>query len=109
METGAYNANWPNVHMHPEETIQAHLDLKGTCLLPIHNGTFDLSMHTWREPFERVTSLGKALGIPVITPIMGEPVNTYDTTAGRHWWESPERLKGTGHVKVNGQLAAEKR
>jgi L-ascorbate metabolism protein UlaG (beta-lactamase superfamily) len=46
LETGAYNANWPNVHMHPEESIQAHLDLKGKRLLSIHNGTFDLSMHS---------------------------------------------------------------
>ncbi|MGH8410893.1 MAG: MBL fold metallo-hydrolase, partial [Pseudomonas sp.] len=42
METGAYNVDWPHVHMQPEETLQAHIDLKGRWLLPIHNGTFDL-------------------------------------------------------------------
>ena len=28
METGAYDGQWPDVHMQPEETLQAHLDLK---------------------------------------------------------------------------------
>jgi len=86
LETGAYNENWPNVHMHPEESVQAHLDLKGKRLLPIHNGTFDLSMHSWREPFDRIAALGNVQGIPVITPLMGEPVSMHDTTVGRRWW-----------------------
>lgn len=45
IETGAYNLAWPNVHMQPEQSLQAHLDLRGRWLLPIHNGTFDLSIH----------------------------------------------------------------
>ena len=107
LETGAYNANWPNVHMHPEETIQAHRDLKGRRLLPIHNGTFDLSMHSWREPFDRIAALGDAWGIPVITPHMGEPVSMHDTRGGRRWWEGPDRFTETGRVQVKGQAAAE--
>lgn len=91
LETGAYNAKWPKVHMHPEESIQAHLDLKGKRLLPIHNGTFDLSMHSWREPFDRIVALGNVQGIPVITPLMGESVSKHDTTGGRRWWEDPDR------------------
>jgi len=56
-------------------------------LLPIHNGTFDLSMHSWREPFDRMAALGNVRGIPVIIPLMGEPVSMHDTAGGRHWWE----------------------
>ncbi len=107
LETGAYNANWPKVHMHPEESIQAHLDLKGKRLLPIHNGTFDLSMHSWREPFDRIAALGNARGIPVITPLMGEPVSMHGITNGRRWWEDPDRVKETELVQVKGQPAAE--
>ena len=47
METGAYDPQWPYVHMQPTETVQAHQDLRGRWLLPIHNGTFDLAMHAW--------------------------------------------------------------
>ena len=100
LETGAYNANWPKVHMHPEESIQAHLDLKGKRLIPIHNGTFDLSMHSWQEPFDRIVALGTARGVPVMTPLMGEPVNTRDTVAGRRWWKGLARLEQGQSVAV---------
>ncbi len=107
LETGAYNANWPNVHMHPEESIQAHLDLKGKRLLPVHNGTFDLSMHPWREPFDRIVALGNVHGIPVLTPLRGEPVSMHDTKSGQRWWEDLDRFKETERVQVKGQPAAE--
>ena len=107
LETGAYNANWPGVHMHPEESIQAHLDLKGKRLLPIHNGTFDLSMHSWREPFDRIVALGAAQGIPVMTPLMGEPVSVHDTKSVRRWWGEVDRGKETEQVQVKGQAVAE--
>ncbi|MGD8293238.1 MAG: MBL fold metallo-hydrolase, partial [Desulfobacterales bacterium] len=40
IECGAYGKGWPKVHMFPEQTVQAHLDLKGNVLHPIHWGTF---------------------------------------------------------------------
>jgi hypothetical protein len=60
METGAYDAQWPDVHMQPEQTLQAHLDLRGRWLMPLHNGTFDLAMHAWHEPFDRILALAQA-------------------------------------------------
>jgi L-ascorbate metabolism protein UlaG (beta-lactamase superfamily) len=107
LETGAYNANWPNVHMHPEESLQAHLDLKGKRLLPIHNGTFDLSMHPWREPFDRKAALGKERGIPIIAPMMGEAVSMHETMGVRRWWEGMDRIEGTERVQVKGYPEAE--
>lgn len=106
LETGAYDANWPGVHMQPEESIQAHMDLKGRSLLPIHNGTFDLSMHSWHDPFDRTVALGAAQHIPVLTPEMGEPVSMQSTGGGRHWWGSVDRVKEPGQAKVEGQTAA---
>ena len=88
METGAYNVNWPGVHMQPEETLQAHLDLKGRTLLPIHNGTFDLSMHAWYEPFDRIVALAAAGGVPISTPQMGEPVTIRQPQQGQRWWQN---------------------
>lgn len=88
METGAYNVQWPYVHMQPEETVRAHQDLRGRWLLPIHNGTFDLSMHPWFEPFERVLALGDERGIGIATPIMGERIDFDAPHAGERWWRS---------------------
>jgi len=86
METGAYNVQWPYVHMQPEQTVQAHRDLRGRWLLPIHNGTFDLAMHPWFEPFERVLALGDASGIGIATPVMGERIDIDAPHAGERWW-----------------------
>ena len=86
LETGAYNTNWSYVHMQPEQTVQAHLDLRGRYLLPIHNGTFDLAMHPWTEPFERVTKLAAEQGVALTTPRMGERVDLHLPPAMTPWW-----------------------
>ncbi|NII54041.1 MBL fold metallo-hydrolase [Luteibacter sp. SG786] len=88
METGAYDRRWAFVHMHPEETLQAHVDLRGRWLLPIHNGTFDLAMHEWHEPFERIAALAAARGVSLITPEMGERVHLESPQGGSAWWRS---------------------
>lgn len=110
LETGAYNVNWPGVHMTPEESMQAHVDLHGKRLLPIHNGTFDLSMHSWREPFDRIAALGRVRHVPVMTPVMGEAVDIHGTGTVGHWWEDLDRGKKveTRRVQVKGQPAAER-
>ncbi|WP_442808200.1 MBL fold metallo-hydrolase [Trinickia soli] len=99
LETGAYDAQWPYVHMHPEETVQAHVDLRGRWLLPVHNGTFDLAMHRWHEPFERVTALSIARGLAISTPRMGERVDLSSPHRGERWWrdvveaaQAPKRI-----------------
>lgn len=93
MENGAYNENWPMVHMTPEETFQAHQDLKGKAMLPVHNGTFDLAMHPWYEPLERLNALAYAKGVPMITPEMGQRVSldNLQVAEGNRWWREGER------------------
>lgn len=86
LETGAYDANWPFVHMQPEQTVQAHLDLGGRWLLPIHNGTFDLAMHPWTEPFERVAALAAERAVALTTPRMGERLDLRAPQAMTPWW-----------------------
>ena len=88
VETGAYNQDWPDVHMQPEESLQAHLDLKGRYLMPIHNGTFDLSLHPWTEPFERITALAEAAQVPLVAPVMGERIDLRQPALSRHWWRT---------------------
>ncbi|KWI48716.1 hydrolase [Burkholderia cepacia] len=88
IETGAFDAQWPYVHMQPEETVQAHIDLRGRWLVPIHNGTFDLAMHRWQEPFERVTALAIVRGIELSTPRMGERLALAEPHRGERWWRT---------------------
>jgi len=86
LETGAYDAQWPYVHMQPEETVQAHVDLRGRWMVPVHNGTFDLAMHRWQEPYERVIGLSAARGIQIATPRMGERLDLSAPHPGEMWW-----------------------
>ncbi|WCM93290.1 MBL fold metallo-hydrolase [Acidovorax sp. NCPPB 2350] len=88
METGAYNADWPDVHMQPEQSLQAHLDVRGRHCLPIHNGTFDLSLHPWTEPFERIAALAARQGVPLATPAMGERVDIRAPGPSAPWWRA---------------------
>lgn len=74
--------------MVPEETIQAHKDVKGKLLLPIHWGAFTLSFHDWTDPIERVTKAGQKEGVQILTPMIGETVvlngGPYPV---EKWWE----------------------
>ena len=90
LETGAYDKQWPDVHMQPEETLQAFLDLKGAWMLPMHNGTFDLALHRWQDPFERIVALAEGNGVKLATPEMGEPLNLKAPQPGSQWWKTLE-------------------
>ncbi|MDH4042142.1 MAG: MBL fold metallo-hydrolase [Gammaproteobacteria bacterium] len=99
IETGAYDKNWVDIHMLPEQSLQAHLDLRGRCLLPIHNGTFDLSIHPWYEPFERVYAAAERAGVHLATPRMGQAVSLAKPPAVDFWWREllePEPLADFG-------------
>ena len=87
METGAYDPQWPDIHMQPEETMQAHIDLRGKLLMPIHNGTFDLAMHAWNEPFDRISVLAEQRGQALATPEIGQQLNLRQVPATGKWWQ----------------------
>ncbi len=86
VETGAYDADWADVHMQPEQSLQAHLDVRGKVMMPIHNGTFDLALHPWTEPFERITRLAAAQGVVLTAPRMGERLDILAPAPSTQWW-----------------------
>lgn len=87
LEVGAYNEKWKDIHMLPEEGIQAHKDLKARHMFPIHNGTFDLSVHSWFEPFNKINDLAKKEDISIHFPIMGESISLLNPKATKRWWK----------------------
>jgi hypothetical protein len=72
--------------MLPEQVIQAHRDLRGEWLLPIHNATFDLAFHAWDEPLEKILSLGAQNDIRLTMPRIGEPVLLGQQQPAQPWW-----------------------
>lgn len=93
METGAYDENWSDIHMFPEEALQAHLDLKGQHLIPVHNGTFDLAAHNWFEPLERIAAAAEKHDVSILTPVMGEPINLVSPKNTNYWWRATEDMQ----------------
>ena len=86
LESGQYNKSWPNIHMMPEETVQAAADLNAKVLLPVHWGKFTLAMHAWDEPIQRVLKKAEQLGTKIATPKIGEPMVLGDKLPSRQWW-----------------------
>ncbi|MBT2662033.1 MBL fold metallo-hydrolase [Bacillus sp. ISL-45] len=87
MECGQYDARWAAIHMLPEETVQAHQDVKGKLLVPVHWGAFTLSLHAWHDPVERAVRKAEEAGVDIATPKIGE---TFTVSAGDQprsdWW-----------------------
>ena len=86
LECGAYNERWSNIHMLPEQTVQAFFDLGGKILQPVHLATFNLAFHTWYEPMERLTNEAWRKGAIISTPVMGQVVNYEKPTTANLWW-----------------------
>jgi L-ascorbate metabolism protein UlaG (beta-lactamase superfamily) len=88
ISSGAYSSAWPLIHMTPEDVVQAHVDVRGKVLLPIHWGTFNLAFHDWNEPAERAFRKAAERGVSIVVPKPGqmvEPSRVADSPR-EPWW-----------------------
>jgi L-ascorbate metabolism protein UlaG (beta-lactamase superfamily) len=83
---GAYGPQWPDIHLDPEESVQAHRDLRGDLFVPIHWATFDLALHPWSEPVERLLIAADTIRVAVPRP--GERINADDAPQPSGWWRA---------------------
>src|SRR5690606_4437231 len=67
LECGQYNEAWHGIHMMPEETAQASVDLNAKQFIPVHWGKFTLALHPWDDAIKRVTAKSKELNLAMIT------------------------------------------
>jgi L-ascorbate metabolism protein UlaG (beta-lactamase superfamily) len=89
LENGQYNENWANVHMKPEETVQATNDLRAKVLVPVHFAKFSLAPHTWNDSIERTYQLMKGQQFRLVTPMIGEAVRIKDDHQKfKTWWRT---------------------
>ena len=103
IEAGQYNEAWSSIHMFPEQSVQASIDLEASTILPIHNTKYVLSLHKWNAPLERVTAAGELLNQTVSTPYIGESFVLGGENPDYRWWRdveipSPPWLKESGFV-----------
>ncbi|MEK0313429.1 MBL fold metallo-hydrolase [Cohnella sp. 56] len=88
VECGQYDPRWAAIHMTPEETVQAHIDVRGAVLLPIHWGAFTLALHDWNDPIRRASAEAAKRGVRLIAPRIGETVTVDEAEPGASpaWW-----------------------
>ncbi len=87
LECGQYDKQWPFIHMMPEETVQASIDLKAKVFLPVHWAKFTLALHPWKEPVQRAVKHAESLSVGITTPKIGEPMILNESLPVTRWWE----------------------
>lgn len=85
---GAYHRLWPDNHKTPEEAWQAKNDLRANKMLPLHWATFDLALHSWDEPVERLLKAAKMQKNELILPKVGEWIDFKKELPFTYWWRS---------------------
>jgi hypothetical protein len=74
LEVGAFHPSWGDIHLGPDNALQAWQLLGGGPFLPIHWGTFSLA-HACLGPAGRgAAGAAPALGVPLLMPRLGEAV-----------------------------------
>jgi len=86
LEIGAYGKNWPDIHMGPDHASNAHIALQGNLMMPIHWGTFNLALHDWFEPIERLEQIAKQKNINLFVPEPGKPTEV-NGAYNSEWWK----------------------
>ena len=89
LEIGAYNELWKDIHLGPDGAAKAFQAIgSGGLLMPIHWGLFDLALHGWRQPIDRLIEISDSERLKLWLPQPGEPT---EVVAGRErrsrWWE----------------------
>ena len=63
-------------------------ELRGKRLYLVHNSTFDLAFHTWRDPLDRVAALAEAQRVRAATPEIGEVLTLGKPRQNVLWWKT---------------------
>lgn len=97
LEIGAFHPLWAGIHMGPDnaarafEAMHPHLSATGKrsgLLMPIHWGLFNLALHAWKQPIERMVELADERRLKLWLPVPGEPGEVVaGVERGSRWWE----------------------
>ena len=90
VKIGAYGPgqSWIDIHMPPEQAVQAHRDVRAKRMFPVHWSTFNLAYHDWDEPIRRTVAEARRTGVELVTPRLGEWVDADRAFASTAWWEA---------------------
>lgn len=85
LEIGASHPLWADIHMGPDGAVRSFHALGGHGLLmPIHWGLFDLALHHWKQPIQRIWEVD---GLKLWSPTPGLPAEVIKNEELRSaWW-----------------------
>jgi L-ascorbate metabolism protein UlaG (beta-lactamase superfamily) len=88
LEIGAFDELWNGIHLGPDGAARAFEALGGSGLMmPIHWGLFDLALHAWRQPIERLLEVAEEKRIRLWAPEPGLPTEVVKGVEVRtDWW-----------------------
>jgi L-ascorbate metabolism protein UlaG (beta-lactamase superfamily) len=98
LEIGAFHPLWAAIHLGPDNAAKAFEVMmqngggaRGGLLMPIHWGLFNLALHAWKQPVERMVDIADEKGIKLWLPKPGAPTEVVGGTELRSgWWERAE-------------------
>ena len=89
MENGQYNQDWRYIHLMPEDLIKAVKDLQPGHFFTVHNSKYALGKHAWYEPLDNIYRAAVKDTLPLVTPMIGEPVILGDSVqVNGKWWNN---------------------
>lgn len=89
MENGQYNEDWKDIHILPQQLVQAVKELTPKKLITIHNSKYALGKHAWYEPMENISKASEENNFNLLTPMIGEIVKLNDTPQEfSKWWKN---------------------
>ena len=93
LEVGAFHPAWGDIHLGPENALEALALLGGGAFLPVHWGTFALALHDWDEPAETLFALAPKQAARLVMPRLGEAVEPSRVEGVTPWWREVDVRK----------------
>jgi L-ascorbate metabolism protein UlaG (beta-lactamase superfamily) len=93
LEVGAFHESWGDIHLGPNNALEAFQMLGGGTLLPVHWGTFNLALHDWDEPAETLIRLASERKLRVLTPMLGQVFEPTHLDGPVPWWKEVQKSK----------------
>jgi L-ascorbate metabolism protein UlaG (beta-lactamase superfamily) len=96
LEVGAFHPSWGDIHLGPDNALEALKLLGGGAFMPVHWGTFSLALHDWDAPPETLFAQAPKQGVQLVMPRLGEPVEPSRVDKVTPWWREVDQVELPG-------------
>ena len=93
LEVGAFHPAWGDIHLGPENALEALALLGGGAFLPVHWGTFSLALHAWDEPAETLLELAPKHGAQLRDAAPRRAGRAGAVRGSTPWWRAVDAIE----------------